>query len=133
MSFNFSDTHVENFETSNIQYTNEVLSLLFGVKSFVTLLDEPFEETIEHTLGHGTNGVGYLVDVTTLGYELVTDLDSWFQETSVHVLCVNTQQLGDSVTLLWTEKFVRFLRVSFVLQDVLLCHRLQPVLHDPFA
>lgn len=77
------DTHVEDFETSNIQYTNEVLPLLFGVKSLVTFLDQPLEETIEHTLAKSTDGVGDLVLVTALGDELVSDLDAGLQQVLV--------------------------------------------------
>lgn len=55
-----SATYVENFETGNIQYTNEVLSLLVGVQSFVTFLDQPFEQPVKHGFGHGTNRVGDL-------------------------------------------------------------------------
>lgn len=77
-----------------------MLPLLLGVESFVTLLDEPLEETIENTLGHGTDGVGDLVLVTALGDELVTDLDPWLQEAPDHVLGLDAQQLGDLLTFL---------------------------------
>lgn len=77
-----------------------MLSLLLGVQSLVTLLDEPLEETIEDTLAEGTDGVGDLVLVTTLGDELVSDLDAGLQQVLVQVLAVATKKLGDSLTLL---------------------------------
>lgn len=94
-----SDTYVEDFETSNIQHTDEMLTLLLGVKSFVTLLHQPLEETIEDTLAESTDGVGYLVLVTTLGNELVTDLDAWFQQVLVQFLAIAAEQFRDTFTL----------------------------------
>lgn len=94
------DTHVEDFETSNIQHTDKVLPLLLGIQSFVTLLDEPLEETIEHTLAESSDGVGDLVLVTALGHELVSDLDAGLQQVLVQILAVDTQEFGDSFTFL---------------------------------
>lgn len=37
------ETYVEDLETGNIQYTDKVLPLLFGVQGLVTLLHQPFE------------------------------------------------------------------------------------------
>lgn len=76
-------TYVEDFKTSNIQYTNEVLPFLFGVQSFVTFFHQELEQPVKHGLGHGTDGVGYLVDVPTLGDEFVTDLDPGFDQGGV--------------------------------------------------
>ena len=45
--------------------------------------------------------VFYLVDVTTLGDELVTDLDPGLHEVGVHELVFNSQQLGDAFTFLF--------------------------------
>jgi hypothetical protein len=109
-----SHTYVENFETSNIQHTDEGDALLLGVKSFVTLLDEPFEETIEHTLAQGTDGVGDLILVTTLGDELVTDLDAGLEQVLVQVLAINTEQLGDLLTSLGTISFSLFFATSLL-------------------
>jgi hypothetical protein len=102
------DTYVENFETSNIQYTNELHTLLLGVQSFVTLLHQPLEDTIEHTLTDGTDGVGDLVLVTTLGDELVTDLDAGLQQVLVQILAIAAQQLGDTFALFDTVSFGLF-------------------------
>lgn len=79
-----------------------MLSLLLGVKSLVTLLNQPFEHPVEHGLRHGADGVEDLVDITTLGDELVTDLDLGLQQGVVEERRVDTQQLGDTFTILQT-------------------------------
>jgi hypothetical protein len=107
-----SDTYIEDFETSNIQYTNEGNTFLASFQGFVTFFDQPFEETIEHTLAEGTNGVVDLILVTTLCDELVTDLDTWFQQVLVQILTVNTQQFGDLLTGFSTIGFSLFFATS---------------------
>jgi len=96
-------TYVKNLETGDIQHTDEVLSLLLGVQGLVTLLHQPLEQPVEHGLRHGAYGVGYLVLVTTLGHELVTDLDPWFKQVLVKIGTVAAKQLGHAVTLLKCE------------------------------
>ena len=51
----FVFSYVEDFETGDIQDTNEVDSLLFCVQSLVTFLHQELEEPVEHGLGHGTD------------------------------------------------------------------------------
>lgn len=110
-----------------------MLSLLFGVKSFVTLLDEPFEQPVKHSLGHGTDGVGHLVDITTLCDELVTDLDLGFQQSGVQELAIYTQQFGYAFTIL-REKRGEYGEKGDEWGGCLpQYHQLQPVLHDPFV
>jgi hypothetical protein len=87
-------------------------TFLLGVECFVTLLDEPFEETIEDTLAEGTDGVVDLILVTTLCDELVTDLDTWLKQVLVQVLGVNTEQLGDLLTSFGTVSLSLFLATS---------------------
>lgn len=77
-----------------------MLSLLFGVQSFVTLLDQEFEYSVKHGFGHGTNGVVDLVNVTTLGDEFVTDFDSGFAQSLVKGCAVNSQEFADTFTFL---------------------------------
>lgn len=90
LSYYFSKTYVEDFETGNIQYTNKVLSLLFGIQSFVTLLDQEFEQSVEHGFRHGTDRIVDLVDITTLSYEFSTDLNPGFAQSIVQLGSVNT-------------------------------------------
>lgn len=78
-----------------------MLTLLLGIQSLVTLLDQPLEETIEDTLAQSTNGVGDLLDVTALGDELVTDLDTGLEQVLVQLGGIATEQLGHTATLLF--------------------------------
>lgn len=100
-----SNTYIENFETSNIQDTDERGTLLLGVKSLVTLLDQELEDTIEDTLAESTDGVGDLILVLTLGDELGTDLDTWLKQVLVEIGAVNTEQLGDLLTSFGSVSF----------------------------
>jgi len=129
-----------------------VLSLLLGVECLVTLLDQPFEQPVEHALADGTDGVGDLVLVTTLGDELVTDLDAGLQQVLVQISGVAAKKLGDALTFLLIEEKLRgcnwiFRRLLCRFQRILLknqlikgfvanlrlCRRLQPALRDLFA
>lgn len=128
----FSKTYVEDFETGDIQYTDEVLSLLFGVKGLVTLLDEIFENPVEHGLRHGTHGIGDLVDITALGDELGTDLDPGLAKSVVQSGGFNTQQFGDAFTFLERTIWQRVSRRKP--RQVLPRYRhIQPALHDLFV
>lgn len=93
-------TYLEDLETSNIQHTDEVLTLLLGVQCLVTLLHQPLEQTIEHTLAQSADGVVHLNDVTALGHELVTDLDAGLQQVLVQLLHVSAEQGSDTGTLI---------------------------------
>lgn len=77
-----------------------MLPLLFGVQSFVTPLDQVFEEPVEDTLGQGTDGIGSLSQVPTLGYEFVTYFDPGLQQVLVQIVTVQAQQYGDLLTFL---------------------------------
>ena len=103
---NAMETYVEDLETGNIQYTDEVLPLLLGIQGLVTLLHQPLEQSVEHRLRHGTYGVGYLVLVTTLGDELVTDLDPWLQQVLVKIGTVAAKQLRHALTFLKSVKCI---------------------------
>lgn len=94
------ETYVENLETGDIQHTDKVLPLLLGVQGLVTLLHQPLEQPVEHRLRHGAYRVGYLVLVTTLGDELITDLDPRLQQVLVKVGTVATKQLSNTFTFL---------------------------------
>ena len=80
----FEGVEVENFETSNIQDTDEEVTWESGGKGFVNVDTKPVEETFKDGLGKGTLGVGNLWASLTLGDEFSTDLDTWvtqvFQE-----------------------------------------------------
>lgn len=50
-------TYIENFKTSNIQYTNEIVSLILGVKGLVYSGYQPFEHTVIQRFSHSTDGI----------------------------------------------------------------------------
>lgn len=109
----FKKTYVEDFKTGDIQYTDEMLPLLLRVQGFVTFFDQPLKQPVEHGLRHGTHRVCYLILVTTLCYELVTDLNPWFQQVLVKIGTVATKQFGDTFTFLSDETtFSLWLRVK---------------------
>lgn len=67
-------SHLEDLESSNIQHTNEVLSLGLGVQGLVDSGNQPLEHTIVHGLGKGGHCVHNLVFALPLGHELRTNL-----------------------------------------------------------
>ena len=46
----------------------------------------------------------YLVDVTTLRHELVTDLDLRLHQVQVKRRSISSEQLGDTLTFLYSSK-----------------------------
>lgn len=105
----FKTVEVKDFETGNIQYTDEVLTLLLCVQGFVQLLHHPLEGSVEHGLGQSTDGVRDLRGATTLGDELVTDLDPGLGQVLVQVGSVQAQQVGHTFALLHAIGFALFL------------------------
>lgn len=43
MHVNEQDVYLEDFETGNIEDTNEILSFAFGIKCFIGTFDQPAE------------------------------------------------------------------------------------------
>ena len=89
-------TYVEDFETGNIEDTDEILSFSFDIERLIDTFDQPAEHTridlIEQKRGRsspiqnlsgsqtyrfrqGTNGVDHLILVLTFVHVFVTDLD----------------------------------------------------------
>lgn len=116
----FKKTYVEDFKTGDIQYTDEMLPLLLRVQGFVTFFDQPLKQPVEHGLRHGTHRICYLILVTTLCYELVTDLDPWFQQVLVKIGTVAAKQFGDTFTFLSDETFNLWLRVKKTVQNTII-------------
>lgn len=44
------NNYIKNFESGNIQHTNEVLLALLCVQRLITFLNQEFEEPVEHSL-----------------------------------------------------------------------------------
>lgn len=99
------ETHVEDLKSSNIEDTNEVLSLLLGVEGFITLPDQEFEASIKHCLCQGTHRIDTLILVTTLGDEFISDFDPWFGEVLVEIGGCNSKKSCDSFSFLRAIRF----------------------------
>ena len=84
-------TYVEDFETSNIEHTNVVVTFRLCVQGSVYSLYQPIEHSVVQGLGNGAHRVGHLVFVTPLDHKLVTDLDLWLQQTLQQVTAVDAE------------------------------------------
>merc|ERR1711953_1270411 len=78
--FLFEGVEFENFETSNIEDTNEKVSRKVSRESTVSTGDNPVEKTFENGLTNGTKRVDDLWASLTLDNIFGTDLDSWVSE-----------------------------------------------------
>lgn len=96
--------YLENLETSDVQYTNEVNALEASGKGFITLGYQPAEHTVIDSLRHGAHRVVALVNVHTLGYELSTDLDLRLGDVVVEITGVEAHHLGYLLTSLFGKK-----------------------------
>lgn len=103
-----SKTHVEDLESGDIQYTDEVVPLLLRVQSVVTFLDQELEATIKHGLSQGTHGVRALIFGSTLCHKLVPDFDTRFAQILVQIGGGDAQQVGHSLTLLCAVRLCLF-------------------------
>lgn len=97
--------YLENLETSDVQYTNEVDTLEASGKGFVTLGDQPAEHTVVDSLGHGAHGVVALVNVHALGHKLSADLNLGLGDVVVQISAVHTHHLSHLLTSLFGRKF----------------------------
>ena len=107
-------TYVEDLEAGDIEHTDEVLSLLFGVQSFVQLLHHPLEQPVVHGFGHGTDRIGHLVLVSALGHHLGTDLYPGLTEILVEVGGVDAEQVSHFLALFHAVRFALFLSGSLL-------------------
>lgn len=98
-------TYVENFEASNIKHSNKRSTFLTSFQSLVTHGDQVPKETIIQTLGQGADGVGTLVYVHALRYELVADLNLGLGNVFVEVHAVHSHQRTECLTHLEEEYF----------------------------
>ena len=71
---------------------------MFGIQGTVTIDNEKFEQSVVNSLTQGTDGVKTLILVTTLCDELVTDLNTGFQEVLVKIQSINTEKFSNSFT-----------------------------------
>ena len=98
------NTHVEDLEAGNIEYTNEVLSLHgLGVQCLVHTGYQPLEHSVVQRLGQGSNGEVHLVFVLALGHILVTDLYLGLQQSLQQVVGVDSQKEGNLLGLCYSK------------------------------
>jgi hypothetical protein len=90
----FEGVEAENFETGDIETTDEEGSWEFGSKSFVTVLSNEVEQSLEDSFGQSTSGVGDLIWGLTFGNVFRTDLYSWRTQVFKHISRVKTEEVG---------------------------------------
>jgi len=86
---------LENFETSDIEDTDKVVSGKIGGQSSVDDRDQPLEKSVERGLDDSTNGVVDLLDGLTLNDVFGTDFDLWSADSLEPILSIDTQKVGD--------------------------------------
>merc|ERR1712051_342711 len=83
---------LKDLKTSNVEDSAEVVFLHGGVnKCFITLDDEPLEETIKGAPSNTTDTAGSLVASLTLGNPFITNLDLGLTESFQKCVWVNTK------------------------------------------
>lgn len=97
-------TYLEDFETSNVQHTNEVNAFQASGESFITLDHQPAEHTVIDSLGHGAHRVVALVNVHPLSYELSADFDLWFCDVVIQISTFQSHHRGYIVTGLFRKE-----------------------------
>lgn len=113
-------TYIENLETSDIQYTDEVLTFNFGVKCLIDTQHKPGEETVVKRLSQGVHGVVDLSHGLTLGHVFIADLDLGLQEGGQKILGIDTEQEGDFLGFSGAVSFS--LLLSWALLELHLSH-----------
>jgi hypothetical protein len=112
----FEGVETENFETGNIETTDEEGSWEFGGKSNVTLNSNEVKQFFEDTFGQGVSGVVTLFWGLTFRDVFRTDLDSWGAQVFGHIGGVDTEQVGGFVGSFSTVKFTLFFSL-FLFED----------------
>ena len=92
-------TNLENLEASNIEDTDVVLTLGFRVKGLIDSLHQPREGFRVQALGQRLNCEAHLRQVLTLGDVITADLDLGCEQRFEEILRVDTQQVGDLLSL----------------------------------
>jgi len=99
----------EDFETGNIETTDEEGSWQLGGQSFVTVLGDPVEQSLEDTLGESSSTVVDLLWGLTLANVFGTDLDSWLAQVLAHIGRVQAEEVGGLVGGFSAVKFTLLL------------------------
>jgi hypothetical protein len=112
----FEGVETENFETGNIEATDEEGSWKFGGKSFITVFSNEVKQFLEDTFGQGSSGVVTLFWGLTFGNVFRTDLDSWRAQVFSHIGGVDTEQVGGFIGGFSAIKFTLFFSL-FLFED----------------
>jgi hypothetical protein len=93
----FEGVETENFETGNIETTDEEGSWKFGGKGDVTVLSDEVKQSFEDSLGQSTSGVENLVWGLTFSDVFRTNLYSWRTQVFKHISRVETKKISTLV------------------------------------
>ncbi len=96
-----SHNHLKDFESGNVQHTDEV-DLLHGRidEGLVTLLHDELEDPIVKASSDSGNRLSRLLDILTFGHPLRSDLDLWLAVGLHHGLRVDAQEVSDDLVAL---------------------------------
>merc|ERR1712168_1199616 len=84
---------LEDFKPSNVQHSTEVCFLESCInKSVITLLNQPFEDTVKDSTSNTSSSTSGLLNILTLGHPLCADFNSWFAESLHHGSSINTKR-----------------------------------------
>ena len=92
-------THIKDFESGNIEDTNEVVPGFLGVEGLVDAPHQPAEHPVVQTLSQGADGVRHLLHVPTLGHELCADLNLGLQQALEQVSSIDAEEEGHLLCL----------------------------------
>ena len=90
---------LKDLEASNVEHTDEVLTLGLDVKGLVDTGYEPVEHTGVEGLDQSLDTEVGLVLVLTLGHHLGADLDLGLEHGVEEVLAVNTKEEGNLLSI----------------------------------
>ena len=110
---------LENFETGNIQNTNEESTLNIGGQGTINDFYEPVEKAAKNGLGKGTERIDTLLDGLTLDDVFCTDLDfrrAHGFEVFVLVDAKKSSNLSSSFLCLWSSLWLGLLLTGLLLE-----------------
>jgi hypothetical protein len=112
----FKGVETKDFETGDIEATNEEGSWKFGGKSFVTVLGNKVEKFLEDTFRQSSSRVVTLFWGLTFADVFRTDLDSWLAQVFGHISGVDSEEVGSFVGGFSAVQFTLFFSL-FLLED----------------
>ena len=114
---------IKNFETSNVQYTNEVDFFHGRVnQGTVTKIDEPHEETVVHGSRQSSHSIQALVGILSLEDPFRSDLDFWSDEVAI-----------EEIEVFNSKKSASFLSCKRMIIFVLVINSLKKMVKYPCA